>query len=180
MNNDPTGNEGSAINGNSIIDDDDPLEELRRIRQQLYEERKRNFGDDWERYRASLDVESWAAGRKLLHYGETEPREPELPADLTGLIPDREDFIQGVRLLRGVSAKGEPDLDAYNEDGRRRARALGFPEESFVVGPSDFPRDWQDIVREREEEYAAQVAQEAASGANARPEETRVTQDSPE
>jgi hypothetical protein len=34
---------------------------------------------------------------------------------------------------RKVAARREPDLAAYNEDGRRRALVLGFPAESFVV-----------------------------------------------
>jgi hypothetical protein len=49
------------------------------------------------------------------------------------LIPDREDFIQNVRMRRTVAATREPDLDAYNEDARRRALVLGFPAETFVV-----------------------------------------------
>ncbi len=45
-------------------------------------------------------------------------------------------------MWRSIRGKRVPDLDAYNEDARYRARVLGFPEESFVVQPSDFPPDW--------------------------------------
>jgi hypothetical protein len=79
---------------------------------------------------------------------------PELPADLTGLIPNREAFIRYVRLSRGVKASHEPDLAAYNEDGRRRAVVLEFPPESFVVSKDDFPVDWQAMMREAEAELA--------------------------
>jgi hypothetical protein len=38
-----------------------------------------------------------------------------------------------VRLNRSVTAVSEPDLDAYNEDARRRALVLGFSAETFVL-----------------------------------------------
>ena len=59
-----------------------------------------------------------------------------------------------VRLNRSVTAVSEPDLDAYNEDARRRALVLGFPAETFVVTAeevkvvADMPRyPWRDGIR---------------------------------
>jgi len=134
--------------------DDDPIiAEVRRHRQEIIAE----FDHDWERYNKHLLVLAYAWGRKLVSYDWRDPhgpREPELPADLTGLIPNREDFIRSVRLSRGVQASHEPDLEAYNEDGRRRAVVLGFPPESFVVSKEDFPIDWKAMMREAEAELA--------------------------
>jgi hypothetical protein len=114
------------------------------------------FGNDWERYTKHLLVLAFACGTKLVSYDWRDPhgpREPEPPADLTGLIPNRKDFIRSVRLSRGVDAQYHPDLDAYNEDARQRAVVLGFPPETFVIRPNQFPRDWKDD-RDAEEKLA--------------------------
>jgi hypothetical protein len=113
--------------------DDDPIvAEVRRNRQAILAK----YGFDMERYSAALTVVGYACGNKYVSDDWREPhgpREAELPADLTGLIPDREDFIQNVRMRRTVAATRQPDLHAYNEDARRRALVLGFPAETFVV-----------------------------------------------
>ena len=113
--------------------DDDPIvAEVRRTRQANLAK----YGFDADRYSAALTVIGYACGDKYVSDDWRDPhgpREAELPADLTGLIPDREDFIQNVRMRRTVAATREPDLDAYNEDARRRALVLGFPAETFVV-----------------------------------------------
>jgi hypothetical protein len=134
--------------------DDDPIiAEIRRHRQEILAE----FDFDMERYRKSLLVLGYARGAKYISSDWRDPhgpREPELPADLTGLIPNREDFIRSVRLSRGVVAEEEPDLAAYNEDGRRRALALGFPADAFEIQPHDIPRDWEELYREAEARLA--------------------------
>ena len=113
--------------------DDDPIvAEVRRTRQANLAK----YGFDADRYSAALTVIGYACGDKYVSDDWRDPhgpREAELPADLTGLIPDREDFIQNVRMRRTVAATREPHLDAYNEDARRRALVLGFPAETFVV-----------------------------------------------
>jgi hypothetical protein len=138
--------------------DDDPIiAEVRRARQEIMAEVRADFGNDWERYNKHLLVKGYARGAKYVSSDWRDPhgpREPGPPADLTGLIPNREDFIRYVRLSRGVTASHEPDLEAYNEDGRRRALVLGFPPESFVVSKDDFPVDWQAMMREAEVELA--------------------------
>jgi hypothetical protein len=60
-------------------------------------------------------------------------REAEPPEDLTGLFPNPDEFIRGVRQTRRIWAINVVDLAAYNDDARRRAIRLGFPPESFVV-----------------------------------------------
>jgi hypothetical protein len=134
--------------------DDDPLiDEIRRYRQEIMAE----FDFDPYRHAASLDIVSYARGWKVVSSDWRDPhgpREVALPADLTGLIPNRARFIRSVRLSRAVTASHEPDLEAYNDDGRRRAVALGFPPESFVVSKEDFPVDWQAMHREAEAELA--------------------------
>jgi hypothetical protein len=128
--------------------DDDPIvAEVRRHRQEIQAE----YGFDMKRHCEALTVIGYACGHKYVSYDWRNPhgpREAELPADLTGLIPDREKFIREVRMERKVAAIREPDLAAYNEDGRRRALVLGFPPESFVVTAeeikafADLPRPW--------------------------------------
>jgi hypothetical protein len=135
--------------------DDDPIvAEVRRARQEIRREVMTEFGNDQERYNKHLLVVGYACGRKYVSSDWDGQREAELPDDLTGLIPDREGFVTRVRMERGVTASHEPDLGAYNEDGRRRAVALGFPPESFVVSKDDFPIDWQEMMRESEVELA--------------------------
>ncbi len=133
--------------------DDDPIiAEIRRHRQELLAE----FDFDMRRYDASLDVVGYACGAEYESHDWRDPhgpREAELPADLTGLIPNRARFIREVRLERGVTAQDHPDLNAYNEDARRRAVVLGFPPETFVIRPDQFPRDWKDD-RDAEEKLA--------------------------
>jgi hypothetical protein len=134
--------------------DDDPIvAEVRRARQAI----RAQYGFDMARISAALKVIGYACGSKYVSSDWRNPhgpREAELPADLTGLIPDREDFIQNVRMRRTVAATREPDLDAYNEDARRRALVLGFPAETFVVTAeevkvvADMPRyPWRDGIR---------------------------------
>jgi hypothetical protein len=134
--------------------DDDPIvAEVRRTRQAI----RAQYGFDMARSSAALKVIGYACGTKYVSYDWRNPhgpREAELPKDLTGLIPDREDFIQHVRMRRTVTATREPDLDAYNEDARRRALVLGFPAETFVVTAeevkvvADMPRyPWRDGIR---------------------------------
>ena len=131
--------------------DDDPIvAEVRRHRREIMEE----FGHDWERYNKYLLAVGYACGSKYVSSDWDGQREAELPDDLSGLIQDREEFISRVRSSRGVTASHEPDLEAYNEDGRRRAVALGLPPESFVVSKDDFPIDWQEMMREAEAELA--------------------------
>jgi hypothetical protein len=135
--------------------DDDPIiAEIRRHRQEIMAE----FNFDGERYRKHLLVLTYACGRKVVSSDWRDPhgpREVELPADLTGLIPNREDFIRSVRLSREIDAQYHPNLDAYNEDARRRAAVLGFPPESFVVSKEDFlVIDWAAMHREAEAELA--------------------------
>jgi hypothetical protein len=116
------------------------------------------FDFDSERQDWGRKVRAWACGNKYgdPHNPQAPPKEaelPELPADLSIVIPNREQFIRDVRLSRCVEGKFAPDLEAYNEDARYRARVLGFPEEAFVVSPSDFPPDirswtqfkWEDV-----------------------------------
>jgi len=138
--------------------DDDPIiAEVRRARQEIMAEVRAEFGNDWERYNKHLLLRGYACGEKYVSYDWRDPhgpREPELPADLTGLIPNREEFINYVRLSRGVTASHEPDLEAYNEDSRRRAVVLGLPPESFAVSKDDFPVDWQAMMREAKAELA--------------------------
>jgi hypothetical protein len=126
--------------------DDDPIvAEVRRHRQEIRAE----YGFDTGRYFAALKVIGYACGRKYVSYDWRDPhgpREAELPADLTGLIPNREKFIMEVRMDRGVTATREPDLDAYNEDARRRALVLGFPAETFVVTAEEV-KDVADTLR---------------------------------
>jgi hypothetical protein len=146
--------------------DEDPIiAEIRRHRQEIIAK----FDHDWERYRKHLLVLSYACGTKVVSSDWRDPhgpREVELPADLTGLIPNRKDFIRSVRLSRGVEAEYQPDLEAYNEDARRRAVVLGFPPETFVIRPDQFPSDWKD-ERDAEEKLA-----EPQSGVTEPPEAT--------
>jgi hypothetical protein len=113
--------------------DDDPIvAEVRHTRREILAE----YGYDMARVSASLTVIGYACGYKYVSsdwHDPHGPREAELPADLTGLIPNREKFIREVRLDRSVSAVHEPDLAAYNEDARRRSLVLGFPAETFVL-----------------------------------------------
>ncbi len=137
MSNNPTHEENPILENSGMYDD--PLEELRRIRIEIAAE----FGGNRELQLAALRVETWACGITEVSLGRNAhgPKEPDLPSDMSGLIPDREVFIERVRMWRSIRGKREADLDAYNEDARRRARVLGFPEESFVVSPNDFPPD---------------------------------------
>jgi hypothetical protein len=134
--------------------DDDPIvAEVRRARHAI----RAQYGFDMARISAALSVIEYACGTKYVSSDWRDPhhpREAELPKDLTGLIPDRGDFIDNVRMRRTVAAAREPDLDVYNEDARRRALVLGFPAETFVVTAeevkvvADMPRyPWRDGIR---------------------------------
>jgi hypothetical protein len=117
-------------------DDDPDIAEIRRYRHEIQAE----YAFDTDRYFAALKVIGYACGDKCVSYDWRNPhgpRECELPADLTGLIPNREKFIAKVRMDRRVAALREPDLAAYNEDARRRALVLGFPAESFVLSEEE-------------------------------------------
>ena len=90
------------------------------------------------------ELDAWLQRYQLLRsnlYGVAEtPAEyvvvrPTLYLETTmeGLIPDSRRFIEDVRLVREVAAAQlESDIDRYNADARRRARALGLPVDSFV------------------------------------------------
>jgi hypothetical protein len=142
----PPHGENSGIDWDSEVDwdsDDDVDPIIAEIRRFRYE-RAAQFGFDMKRHSNALRVMGWAAGHKCESFDWRDPhgpREAELPADLTGLIPDREAFIRVVRMMRASTAKREPDLNAYNEDARRRALVLGFPAESFVIHEHEFPPD---------------------------------------
>ncbi len=45
----------------------------------------------------------------------------------------------------------EPNLDAYNEDARRRALAIGFPAETFVVTAEEVKETADSIARRKAE-----------------------------
>jgi hypothetical protein len=131
-----------------FLPEDHPI--LVEIRQAQYEIAAQ-FGFDTGRKFAGLKVISYAAAEKVVSYpGDPRgPHEVELPDDLTGLIPDREDFIRSVRIRRGVYAKHVEDLDAYNEDGRRRAIRLGFPPDSWVIKKEEIDyRTLQEMLAE--------------------------------
>jgi len=152
MSNQPTDDIPPIIDWDAIVDDDPIVAEVRRIRYEILAE----FDFDSTRHHLGGEVLAWACGDKFgdPHNPQAPPKEaelPELPADLSGLIPNREQFVEYVRDSRRFYAKHEPDLDAYNEDARHRARVLGFPEDAFVVAPSDFPPDfdlWEELERE--------------------------------
>jgi len=155
----------------SEADDDPIIAEIRRHRREIMAE----FDYDFERYRKHLLVRIYACGRKVVSSDWRDPhgpREVELPADLTGLIPNRKDFVRSVRLSRGAEAEVHPDLDAYNEDARRRAVVLGFPPETFVIRPDQFPRDWKDDRDAEEKLSEPRAAATVPLESTARPEPT--------
>jgi hypothetical protein len=84
---------------------------------------------------AAINAMTYASADKVIAYpGDPRgPHEIEPPDDLTGLFPDPEDFIRSVRIGRKANAKRVENLDAFNEDGRRRAIHLGFPPDSWVI-----------------------------------------------
>lgn len=131
--------------------DDDPIvAEVRRHRQEIMAE----YGFDTNRHFAALEVIGYACGRKYVSYDWRDPhgpREAKLPADLTGLIPNREKFVREVRKYRKVAAMCVPNLDAYNEDARRRASAIGFPAEAFVVTAAEVKETADNIARRKAE-----------------------------
>jgi hypothetical protein len=143
--------------------DDDPIvEEVRRVRAELAAE----FGGNRELQDAARRVENWACSLEGVTLDRNSPNELPLPQELAGLVLNREEFIRRVRMCRGVYGKYAPDLNAYNEDARYRARVLGFEEESFVVQPSDFPPDWTvpwEWPDEEEEEPAESKSEHAAA-----------------
>src|SRR5581483_8434212 len=115
MSNGSTNDTPPLIDWDSIVDDDPVVAEVRRIRYELAAE----FDFDSERQYLGGKVLAWACGDK---YGDpanprAAPRDaelPELPADLSRLIPNRERFLSSVRLSRSVRGKRAPDLDAFN------------------------------------------------------------------
>ncbi len=148
----------------AMWDSDPIIVELREYRKKMLA----MFDNDIDRYSRSLVVVGYACAHKYISTDWRDPhgpREAELPTDLTGLIPDREDFINEVRMNRAVEAIGEPNLDAYNEDARRRALILGFPAETFVVTAEEVKEIADSIARykvERDLQWR-QMAQEHAA-----------------
>jgi hypothetical protein len=128
-----------------IRDDDSIIAEIRMYR--YLSLAKFNF--DHGRYSDSIELKTYASAGKVLSF-PGDPRglhEVEPPDDLTGLIPDPEEFISHVKLTRLVAAKKIDDLDAFNEDGRRRAIRLGFPPDSWVIKKEEIDyRTWQEMV----------------------------------
>ncbi len=131
--------------------DDDPfIAEIRQYRRKMLA----LFDNDMDRYSDYLRVIGYACAHKYISTDWRDPhgpREAELPADLTGLFPDRGDFIDTVRSNRTVEAIDEPNLDAYNEDARRRALAIGFPAETFVVTAEEVKETADSIARRKAE-----------------------------
>ena len=97
------------------------------------------FDFDWRRYSDAIQLETYASAEKVWAYAHdpSGPHEQVPPDDLTGLIPDPEDFIQGVKLRRMVVATDVENLDAFNEDGRRRAIRIGLPPDSWIITKED-------------------------------------------
>ena len=132
-----------------IMADDSIVAEIRLGR---YEHAaKYNF--NWDLIHAAMRANSYASGNKYVEKIGSPPREIPPPDDLTGLFPDPEDFIEGVRRLRKVEAKYVDDLDTFNQDARRRAIRLGFPPESFVIKKEEIDyRTWQEMAADLEPE----------------------------
>lgn len=63
------------------------------------------------------------------------------------MFPDPEKFISEVKSARSLAALHVADLNAYNDDARRRAVRLGFPPESFVLKKEEIDyRGWEEIM----------------------------------
>src|SRR5260370_12078054 len=95
----------------------DPIvAEVRRVREGLAAEQ--NF--DIERISAAAGVFIYACGLKEVSLNPRDPhgpRDPLLPADLKGLIPDSKRFIEKVRRVRETFATQlESDIHRYNAD----------------------------------------------------------------
>ena len=128
-----------------IVDEDQIVAEIRMYRYISLAK----FDFDFHRYSEAIQLKTYAAASKVWSYPDDPrgPHEVEPPEDLTGLIPDPEEFIQHVKLTRLVAAKYIDDLDAFNEDGRRRAIRLGFPPDSWVIKKEEIDyRTWQEMV----------------------------------
>jgi hypothetical protein len=124
--------------------DDSILAEIRLHRYEMLAE----YDFDIHRLGNALQLKTYACGGKVVSYpGDPRgPHEVELPDDLTGLILDPEDFVRDIRSRRRVDAKFVTDLDAFNEDGRRRAIRLGFPPDSWVIKKEEIDyRTWQEM-----------------------------------
>lgn len=124
-----------------IRHDDSILGELRLHRYELSAKYGRRLGD-------VAQLQTYAIGGKVVSYpGDPRgPHEVELPDDLTCLTIDPDEFVRNVRLRRKVEAKYIDDLDAFNEDGRRRAIRLGFPPDSWVIKKEEIDyRTWQEM-----------------------------------
>jgi len=135
-----------------VVDDDPTIGEVRLARYQIAAQ----FDFDMRRLDKSLQATTYACGHKVVSLDPNDtrgPHEVEPPDDLTGLFPDPEEFVRDVRLARKIDAKYVDDLDAFNEDGRRRAIRLGFPPDSFVIKQEEIDyRTWQEVVAELEPE----------------------------
>jgi hypothetical protein len=162
MSNEPAADTVPFFDWDAIVDDDPIIAELRQIRYAISAE----FDFDLERSFLGTRILGWACGNKYADPDNPraplkEAELPQLPPDLSKVIPNRQRFIEDVRSSRKWYAKDAPDLEAYNEDGRRRARVLGFPEDAFVISPSDFPPDidlWEALDRWLEEDDGASTS----------------------
>ena len=114
-----------------IVDEDSIIAEVRLHRYEMFAE----YDFDSRRLDDALELKTYAAAGKVVDYpGDPRgPHEVEPPNDLTGLIPNPASFIESVKRRRLVAAKRVEDLDAFNEDGRRRAIRIGLPPDSWVI-----------------------------------------------
>lgn len=121
-----------------IVDEDWIIAEVRLHRYEMFAE----YDFDSRRLDDALELKTYAAAGKVVDYpGDPRgPHEVEPPDDLTGLIPNPASFIESVRRRRLVAAEDVEDLDAFNEDGRRRAIRIGLPPDSWVIKKEDIDR----------------------------------------
>ena len=128
-----------------FFDEDEILAELRLIRYDLYIER----GGNPELDRRAHQLHCYASGPVGMDADGVVLKD-EPPEDLTGLIPDREEFIGKVKSARSRRALKAADLDAFNDDARRRAVRLGFPPESFVLKKEEIDYEgWEKIMADQ-------------------------------
>jgi hypothetical protein len=125
-----------------FFDEDEILAEIRLIRYDIHVEK----GGDRELEKRAYQAHCYATGPVGTDIdGVVHKDEP--PEDLTGLFPDPEKFISEVKSCRSMDAVHVADLDAYNDDARRRAVRLGFPPESFVLKKEEIDyRGFEEIM----------------------------------
>ena len=128
-----------------FFDEDEILAELRLIRYDIRTEE----GCDRELEKRAYQLHCYASGPVGMDLdGVVHKDEP--PEDLTGLFPDPEKFISQVKSARSMAALEVADLDAFNDDARRRAVRLGFPPESFVLKKEEIDYEgWEKIMAEQ-------------------------------